>query len=120
MHSVATGCPAPWLSSPALGALAITLLYLLSAPLARADIDSLRCGTRLVQKDDLAIQVRERCGKPVSKELIGYTLRGNYRYPSSRKREFKIEQWIYGPERGFYQVITFEAGRVSQIESIKE
>ncbi len=81
--------------------------------------DTLRCGTRLVQKDDLAIQVREKCGKPVSQEIIGYTLRQDYKYQTNRQREYKIEQWLYGPYRGFYQEIIFEAGKVKKINRIK-
>ena len=81
--------------------------------------ESLRCGTRLVQKDDLAIQVKEKCGEPVSQEVIGYTLRGDYHYQTTRKREYKIEQWIYGPVRGFYHEIIFEAGHVKEIKRIK-
>ena len=82
---------------------------------------SMRCGSRLVQKNDLAIQVRERCGKPVSIDILGYTLRGSdYYYATNRKREFKIEQWIYGPERGYYSEVIFEAGRVKKINRIKQ
>lgn len=103
--------------------LAITMLLALPAYAAS---DTLRCGTRLIQKNDLAIQVREKCGKPVSQEIIGYTLQGNPPYQNhqefqnTRQREFKIEQWIYGPTRGFYQEIIFEGGRVKKINRIKQ
>lgn len=71
---------------------------------------------------DLAIQVREKCGDPVSEELIGYTVRpAPYgTYSDHREREFKIEQWIYGPEQGYYHVLTFEAGRLHNIDNVKQ
>jgi hypothetical protein len=80
---------------------------------------ALRCGTKLVQVGDLAIQVRERCGDPVSEEIIGYTLRAAPRGLYG-EREYKIEQWIYGPDQGFYNVLRFEAGRLRDIDRVKE
>ncbi len=100
--------------------LCLLIALITLSPLSYANNKSLRCGSRLVQINDLAIQVKERCGKPVSEEIIGYTLAGDYRYKSTRKREYKIEQWIYGPHNGFYKVITLEAGRVKRIESVKQ
>lgn len=80
--------------------------------------DTWRCGTKLVTLDDLAIQVREKCGDPVSEEVIGYTLRSIYR--DGVQREFKIEQWIYGPEQGYYHVLRFEAGRLRDIDNVRQ
>jgi hypothetical protein len=80
---------------------------------------ALRCGTQLIQPGQLAIQVREKCGDPVSEELIGYTLRGAP--PGLRgEREYKIEQWIYGPDQGYYHILIFEAGRLHDIDKTKE
>ncbi|MDB6063124.1 MAG: hypothetical protein JWM78_3227 [Verrucomicrobiaceae bacterium] len=81
--------------------------------------DSLRCGTKLISEGDLAIQVRDKCGDPVSEELIGYTLRGGAT-GFRGEREFKIEQWVYGPEQGYYHVLTFEAGRLHNIDNVKQ
>jgi hypothetical protein len=80
---------------------------------------ALRCGTQLIQPGQLEIQVREKCGDPVSEELIGYTLRGAP--PGLRgEREYKIEQWIYGPDQGYYHVLIFEAGRLHDIDKTKQ
>jgi len=86
--------------------------------------DSLRCGTRLVQRNDLAILVLERCGQPLSQEIIGYTLEDNRyanRYSKNRtaQREFKIEQWLYGPQNGYYNEIIFVGGKVREINRIR-
>ena len=86
--------------------------------------DTMRCGTRLVKKNDLAVQVREKCGNPISIDVIGYALSNDRRYTkkydTSRQREYRVEQWIYGPKRGFYREVIFEAGRVKRINSIKQ
>ena len=95
----------------------ILLALLCALPLSA---QALRCGTRLVQEGDLALQVRDKCGDPISEELIGYTLRSGYDYGSVREREFKVEQWVYGPTKGYYDVLTFEAGRLRKIERIRE
>ena len=80
---------------------------------------ALRCGTQLIQPGQLAIQVRDKCGDPISEELIGYALRGA---PQGLRgeREYKIEQWIYGPDQGYYHILIFEAGRLRDIDKTKE
>ena len=94
-----------------------TTAALCVALLAPLSAQAMRCGTKLVQEGDLAIQVRDKCGDPVSEEVIGYTLRGGPHYNvTAREREYTIEQWIYGPEKGYYHVLTFEAGRLRKIE----
>lgn len=80
--------------------------------------DSWRCGTKLVMPGDLALQVREKCGDPVSEEIIGYTVRTIHR--DGVEREFKIEQWVYGPEQGYYHVLKFEAGRLRDIDNVRQ
>ncbi len=96
-----------------LAILAASLLLAISA-----NADSWRCGTQLVTPGDLAIQVREKCGDPISEELIGYTVRTLHR--DGVEREFKIEQWVYGAEQGYYHVLRFEAGRLRHIESVRQ
>ena len=99
--------------------LTAAVLTLSIAPASHA----LRCGTNLISEGDLAIQVRDKCGDPVSEELIGYTVRPGYGNTSNNvayEREYKIEQWVYGPELGYYNVLTFEGGRLKRIERIKD
>lgn len=89
------------------------------ALLAPLSAHAMRCGNKLVQPGDLAIQVRDKCGDPVSEEIIGYTLRGAP--PGLRgEREYKIEQWIYAPIQGYYYVLVFEAGRLRDIDKVRE
>jgi hypothetical protein len=97
--------------------LAVCIGFLL---LNSAYSENYRCGTQLVSRGDLEIQVREKCGKPAEEKVIGYTLKGSRHHSISREREYVIEQWIYGPQRGFYHEIIFEAGRVARITQIKD
>lgn len=102
--------------------LTINTVALLTLTLASAS-HALRCGTNLISEGDLTLQVRNQCGDPASEELIGYTLRPGRVSPHSSvayEREYKIEQWIYGPESGYYNVLTFEGGRLKRIERIKD
>jgi hypothetical protein len=96
----------------------MTLLLLVAAllPLQAA---AMRCGTRLVQEGDIALQVRDKCGDPISEEVIGYIPRGGYYHGISREREFKIEQWVYGPDKGYYHVLIFEGGRLRDIDKVR-
>jgi hypothetical protein len=95
--------------------------YLLAASLMALALPAhaWRCGNSLIQPGMLAIQVRDKCGDPVSEELIGYTLQGTPQGVRA-EREFKIEQWIYGPEQGYYHILIFEAGRLRDIDKSKD
>jgi len=69
------------------------------------------CSTRLVELGDFKFEVVQKCGEPALAEVIGYGInrRGD--------RELKVEQWVYGPLRGIYYILTFEGGRLKKIET---
>jgi hypothetical protein len=75
---------------------------------------SMRCGNSYVKAGDRTFQVQERCGAPKSKQTVGYTIDDN------KKRELLIEEWVYGPEGGYYFTITFIGGQVSQVSSQRQ
>lgn len=94
-------------------------MTLFAALLAASPAHAFRCGPKIIEPGMLAIDVRDKCGDPVSEEVIGYTL--SSAPPGVRgEREFKIEQWIYGPDQGYYHVLIFEAGRLRDIDKSKE
>ena len=68
-----------------------------------------RCGSDLVALGDHSFQVSGKCGPPISKEVVGYTLSKN------RKRELKMEHWVYGPKAGVYHVLVFEGGILTKV-----
>lgn len=63
---------------------------------------------------DRAFEVQQKCGEPVSQEVLGTqeTFNSNYR----RSEAVRIEEWIYGPDNGMYQYLRFEGGRLVGIE----
>ena len=76
---------------------------------------TLRCGSQVVSTGDRAFEVQQKCGEPVSQEVLGTqeTFNSNYR----RSEAVRIEEWIYGPDNGMYQYLRFEGGRLVGIES---
>ncbi len=85
------------------------LLTLLSAPLM-AQADTLRCGSQLVSLDDRRFEVLQKCGEPAFRDLVGYSL------GPSERREYQIEEWVYGPDNGMLSILTFEGTRLRAIE----
>jgi len=90
----------------------LAVLTLLVATGAAAD--SLRCGNALVSRGDRTFEVRQKCGEPVHRDLVGYELGANER------REAAIEEWVYGPKNGATYILTFEANRLTRIESKRQ
>ena len=86
-------------------------LTLLAGLLLASQAHAMRCGSKLVNEGDLAFEVLERCGEPKSRDIVGYTL--SY----DQRREFKIEEWIYGPNSGVYYILNFEGTRLHRIET---
>jgi hypothetical protein len=82
---------------------------LFATPLAWAE--SMRCGSKLVSMGDRPFEVVAKCGEPAYRDLVGYTL-GAY-----DRREFKMEEWVYGPDNGMLRILTFEGNRLVRIES---
>jgi Protein of unknown function (DUF2845) len=72
---------------------------------------NMRCGNDFVKIGDRAYMVSKKCGEPVSKQFIGYTINAD------GKRELAIEDWIYGPINSYIYFIRFIGGEVSEITS---
>ena len=90
----------------------MTVAFLLVTAFAPAAW-ALRCGNDLVSIGDHSFQVIEKCGEPIVKEFVGYTLQKNLR------REFVIEKWVYGPKAGYYDVLIFVGGVLKEMSSVK-
>ena len=73
--------------------------------------DTLRCGSQLISLGDRASEVLNKCGEPVSRDVLGYTRSAN------RREEFQVEEWTYGPNNGMYQYLRFEGSRLKRIDS---
>lgn len=83
------------------------LLLTIILPVMAADM---RCGNDFVKIGDRAFMVAQKCGEPVSKQFIGYTL------DKAKEREYTIEEWIYGPMNGIFYFVKFIGGNVTEIE----
>ncbi|WP_313118273.1 DUF2845 domain-containing protein [Ectopseudomonas guguanensis] len=94
---------------------AITLIALTAGLFgASAQADTLRCGSALVSLGDRPFEVERKCGAPVHRDPIGYTL-GSY-----ERREYMIEEWVYGPSNGMLSILRFEGNRLVAIERRRE
>lgn len=76
---------------------------------------TLRCGSQLISAGDRAFEVQQKCGQPVSQNVIGSKETFNSTYRKSE--QISVEEWIYGPDHGMYQYLRFEGGRLVRIES---
>ena len=76
--------------------------------------ETMRCGSKLVSVGDRSFEVLQKCGEPVSRDLIGFTL-GSY-----DQRDYKIEEWVYGPNNGMFRILTFEGNRLKSIETRRD
>lgn len=76
-----------------------------------AEAATLRCGSNLVSEGDRAFEVEKKCGQPARRDPVGYTLSGYDR------REYHIEEWVYGPNNGMFNILTFEGNRLKRIET---
>ncbi len=73
--------------------------------------DEWNCGNLTVKKRVHSFKVLEHCGEPVSKENIGH----NGAHNSGATRE----EWVYGPDAGYYYVVYITAGVVEKVESFR-
>ncbi len=87
----------------------VALLSLL--PLAHAQADSLRCGSRLVSTGDSSADVLARCGEPRSRDSLGYReVVGEW----GKRYEVEVQEWVYGPWNGMLYFVRFEGNRLER------
>ncbi len=92
-----------------------TTLAILLALISTASLAStFRCGTQLVSLGDRSFQVLRKCGQPIARDNIGYTL-ADY-----NRLELHIEEWVYGPRNGMLYFLRFTGGRLTRIDSHRD
>jgi len=89
--------------------IALSLSFLLLATAAQAS--TLRCEKGIVSSGDRTTEVTSKCGEPVARDMLGYTLDTN------GNNEFLVEEWLYGPRNGMNYYLRFEGGRLKSVES---
>ena len=91
---------------------ALFVVLLASEPASASS--TFRCNSRLVSLEASTAQVRERCGEPSSKAMVGYKeVVDEYGY----LQEVVVEEWVYGPKSGMYHFLRFEGGRLTEVRS---
>ena len=76
--------------------------------------DTLRCGSQLISVGDRMFEVQQKCGQPVSQDIIGYKETVNH---YRQVDQVQVQEWVYGPSSGMYQYLRFEGGRLVRIDS---
>ncbi len=91
----------------------LTVIFCTLLALASSNVmaSTFRCGSKLVSLGDRATTVIRLCGKPVSRENVGYTS-GFY-----NRDEQPIEEWLYGPKGGMYYYLRFVGGELVKIST---
>jgi hypothetical protein len=84
------------------------------AAVAQAATDTLRCGSQLISVGDRMFEVQQKCGQPVSQDIVGYKETVNH---FRQVDQVQVQEWIYGPNSGMYQYLRFEGGRLVRIDS---
>ena len=87
---------------------------IMAAAVPTASAGGMRCGNDIVSIGESAFTVSQKCGNPVSKIEVGYTIN------EEQKRELRIEDWVFGPINQFYYFVTMVGGRVSKIRSERQ
>ncbi len=86
-------------------------------PSAREEVDSMRCGSKLVQLGDTKIDVLASCGEPAMRDKIERsTTGGRTKKGPVEGRSTVDEQWTYnfGPQ-DFVYTLTFEGVELRSI-----
>jgi hypothetical protein len=92
----------------------MALILGMTALVGAAQADTLRCGSQLISVGDRMFEVQQKCGQPVSQDIIGYKETVNH---YRQVDQVQVQEWIYGPSNGMYQYLRFEGGRLVRIDS---
>ena len=93
----------------------LSLLMLWLTPHAQA-ASTMRCGTKLVSLGATMFEVKKKCGEPASQTTVGTQQRGDF---FTDRQVLLIEEGIYSPAGGMYQILRFEGDRLKSIESTR-
>ena len=96
------------LQPPVIGMLLAFLLILGLASVTLAQETGWRCGNLFVEDGVDSLQVMANCGEPISKEKTYIDQYG------------EVQKWAYGPEAGYYYVLYLFAGKVVDVQSIRQ
>ena len=105
----------------------LLIILLMGGTLALSTGRGIRCGSDLVLPGYLKYEVRQSCGEPLSKELVGEVEyrdtgsiydRRDSRFRNRESRVFLyIEEWLYHTDS--LHVLRFEGNTLVTVESVR-
>ncbi|MFH1982372.1 MAG: DUF2845 domain-containing protein [Pseudomonadota bacterium] len=78
----------------------------------------LRCNNQLVQVGAEKFEVSQKCGEPLSKEVVGEISVKSAN--GKEKSTVSVEKWVYDLQPSFYDVLTFQGGRLKAMEWLRK
>ena len=90
---------------------ALISALLVLVPICVQASSTLRCDSGLVSLEDTTSEVSSKCGEPIARDMLGYTL------DAHGNNEFLVEEWVYGPRNGMNYYLRFEGGRLKSVDS---
>jgi hypothetical protein len=81
-------------------------------------VNALQCGDKFINVGDLKSKVFLICGKPLSKEVIGYI---DHVESEKRIRVMKIEEWVIEVkvyDVTYFYSLVFEGNKLKEITSV--
>ena len=110
----------------------ILFISLINPIFAYSGFSKLRCGKELVSVGDSSYVVKNKCGEPLSVNIIGADKRGKItqrvdengtvKSGSFQSKERLVEEWIFCIDFGYssycyVHVLTFKGGKLVKIEN---
>ena len=92
----------------------LCVCFLTSTVSAQIKVNMFRCGNQVFRLGTHKLEIKNTCGEPASEEVIGFV---STKY---KTREYKIVELVYGPTRGLYYILRFEANTLVEIKQLME
>ena len=94
----------------------LIVLSILLYPLC-ASAAGMRCDGYVISEGASKIEVLQKCGKPLMKDVVGEETVFDYFLGSGSARKVVVEQWVYDMGAGsFMRILTFKGGTLATIE----
>jgi len=94
----------------------LVVLSLLLSPLI-ASAAGMRCDGYVISEGATKVEVLQKCGEPLMKDVVGEETVFDYFLGSGSARKVVVEQWVYDMGAGsFMRILTFKGGKLATIE----
>jgi hypothetical protein len=99
---------------------AALLPFLLAGATARgAEVDTWRCGNKVISRGDASADVLDNCGEPSARETVTEPVYARNANGSTRQiGVVERELWTYDRSNRIPVRLTFEEGKITRIENL--